>query len=158
MLVYLKLLETKDEEKFIKDNQYSFKFGAKQYFSEPEMEEQYDEPGEIIARETIYESIHRKESIAYQIMLEGETWHGSTSIEGTYSIDYLIGEEEYLGKGFGKRLIQTLIRKVFNETDAERIIVQPDKDNLPSRNTLLSAGFSYFEKDSIFIITRKIKR
>jgi GrpB-like predicted nucleotidyltransferase (UPF0157 family)/RimJ/RimL family protein N-acetyltransferase len=94
----------------------------------------------------------------YPHSLGGETWHGSTSIEGTYSIDYLIGEEEYLGKGFGKRLIQTLIRKVFNETDAERIIVQPDKDNLFSRNTLLSAGFSYFEKDSIFIITRKIKR
>jgi len=91
----------------------------------------------------------------YPYSLGGETWHGSTPIKGTYSIDYLIGEEEYLGKGFGKRLIQTLVSKVFNETDADRIIVQPDKDNLPSINTLLSSGFSYFEKDSIFIITRK---
>ena len=83
-----------------------------------------------------------------------ETWHGSLPIEGTYSIDYLIGEESYLGKGYGKETIRTLCSKVFKETDAKRIIVQPHESNAASRNTLLSAGFTYNDKNQLFIIER----
>lgn len=68
--IKLELLKKEDEEQFIKDNQFAFKYGAEQYFSEPEMEEQYEEPNEIISHETIYNSIHHKGSIAYRI-LEG---------------------------------------------------------------------------------------
>ena len=67
MSVRLELLKKEDEEKFIKDNQYAFKYGSEQYFSDKEMEEQYEEPGEIISRETIFNSIHHKGSIAYRI-------------------------------------------------------------------------------------------
>ena len=70
MSVRVELLKKEDEEMFIKDNQYAFKFGAEQYFSPSEMEEQYEEPGEIISRETIYNSIHHKGSIAYRILDE----------------------------------------------------------------------------------------
>lgn len=68
MLVKLELLRQEDEEQFIKDNQYAFKYGAEQYFSENEMEEQYEEEGEIISRETIYDSIHQKGATAYRIL------------------------------------------------------------------------------------------
>lgn len=68
MSVRLELLKKEDEEQFIKDNQYAFKYGAEQYFSDKEMEEQYEEDGEIISKDTIYNSIHHKESIAYRIM------------------------------------------------------------------------------------------
>ena len=68
MSVRLELLKREDEEKFIKDNQYAFKYGAEQYFTEREMEEQYEEEGEIISRETIIESIHREGSITYRIL------------------------------------------------------------------------------------------
>ena len=68
MSIKLELLKREDEEQFIKDNQYAFKYGAEQYFSQNEMEEQYEEEGEIISRETIYNSIHHKGSIAYRIM------------------------------------------------------------------------------------------
>ena len=47
MSVRLELLKNEDEEQFIKDNQFAFKYGAKQYFSQSEMEEQYEEEGEI---------------------------------------------------------------------------------------------------------------
>ena len=49
MSVRLELLKSQDEEQFIKDNQYAFKYGAEQYFSQAEMEGQYEEPGEIIS-------------------------------------------------------------------------------------------------------------
>ena len=68
MSVTLELLKKEDEEQFIKDNQYAFKYGAEQYFSEDEMEEQYEEEGEIISRETIFNSIYHKGSIAYRIL------------------------------------------------------------------------------------------
>ena len=32
----------------------------------------------------------------------------------SYGIDYLIGEEAYLGKGFGKEIVTLLVRKVFS--------------------------------------------
>ena len=70
MSVRLELLKERYEEQFIKDNQYAFKYGAEQYFTPSEMEEQYEEPGEIISRETIYNSIHHKGSIAYRIINE----------------------------------------------------------------------------------------
>ena len=72
MSVRLELLKREDEDKFIKDNQYAFKYGAEQYFSESEMEEQFEEEGEIISRETIHNSIHHEGSIAYRIMNDDE--------------------------------------------------------------------------------------
>ena len=68
MSIRLELLKPNDEEQFFKDNQSAFKYGAEQYFKEDEMEEQYEEEGEIISKETIYNSIHRHGSIAYRIL------------------------------------------------------------------------------------------
>ena len=83
MSVRLELLKKEDEEQFIKNNQYAFKYGAEQYFSQSEMEEQYEEPGEIISRETIYNSIHHKGSIAYRILDEDKPVGGIiVNIEG----------------------------------------------------------------------------
>lgn len=67
MSIKLELLKKEDENQFILDNQYAFKFGASQYFTKSEMEEQYEEEGEIISRETIYNSIHHEGSISYRI-------------------------------------------------------------------------------------------
>jgi len=72
MSIRLELLTNEFEEEFIKMNQYAFKYGAEQYFTNDEMEEQYEEEGDIISRETIVNSIHHKGSIAYKIMLEEE--------------------------------------------------------------------------------------
>ena len=72
MKVELELLKPEDEERFILDNQAAFNYGAKQYFSEKEMLEQFEEEGEIISRATIIDSIHREGSIAYRIKAGGE--------------------------------------------------------------------------------------
>lgn len=70
MDIRLELLKPDDEEQFIKDNQAAFNFGAEQYFNEQELEEQHEEDGQIISRETIIQSIHREGSITYRIIVD----------------------------------------------------------------------------------------
>ena len=68
MDIRLEILKKSDEEQFIKDNQAAFNYGAEQYFNKQELEEQHEEDGQIISRETIIQSIHHERSIAYRIM------------------------------------------------------------------------------------------
>ncbi len=90
----------------------------------------------------------------YDYVKGEETWHGSIPREGTYSIDYLIGEPEFIGKGLGKEIIKTLNHIIFSDSDAKRIIVQPEEENHASCNTLLAAGFDYDEENKLYMITR----
>lgn len=88
----------------------------------------------------------------YEYRHSGEDWHGSTDVDGTYSIDYLIGDTDYLGKGYGKAIIKALIEKIKMEKNAKRIIVQPEPDNKASCNTLLSCGFSFDKSNEIYVL------
>ncbi len=90
----------------------------------------------------------------YDYSQGGENWHGKIDISDTYSIDYLIGEEAFLKKGNGTKIIQLLTSKVFSETPAKQIIVAPEKENSASRNTLFSAGYSFDEENDIIMIKR----
>ena len=72
MNIRLELLKPQDEEQFIKDNQAAFNFGAEQYFNAQELEEQHEEDGQIISRETIINSIYQEGSIAYRIIADNK--------------------------------------------------------------------------------------
>lgn len=87
----------------------------------------------------------------YQYWKSGEDWHSNIPLEGTYSIDYLIGEQGYLHKGHATRAIQLLNHQIDKQADAKRIIVKPDDENQLSQRTLLSAGFAYDAKNKLFI-------
>lgn len=80
-----------------------------------------------------------------------EDWYGDTDLLGTYSIDYMIGEEDYLGKGIGKALIVLLTNRVFSLPECKRIIVHVDKENDRSRNTLLRSGYNHNEVYDFYI-------
>lgn len=84
----------------------------------------------------------------------GENWHGTIDTRGTYSIDYLLGEPAYLKQGLGAAMVQSLMDKVFSLPDAKQIIVQPESENVASCNTLLSAGFTYDSKNSLYVFER----
>lgn len=84
----------------------------------------------------------------YEYKLSGEEWHGDIELEGTYSIDYLIGEADYLKKGIGRRIVLELILLIRRENNAKRIIVQPEADNSASCATLSSAGFTLHDADN----------
>lgn len=88
----------------------------------------------------------------YEYKNSGETWHGDVDIEGTYSIDYMIGETNYIGIGLGKQIVKSLVDKIKLHNDAKRIIVQPEPENKASTGTLISCDFTFDEKNEIYIL------
>ncbi len=88
----------------------------------------------------------------YEYYHSGEEWHGNIAVDGTYSIDYLIGDTKYLGKGLGTATIKALTAKIKVQSNAKRIIVQPEPENKASCNTLLSCGFTFDESNELFIM------
>lgn len=86
----------------------------------------------------------------YDYALGEETWHGNMGVQDTYSIDYMIGESDYLGRGLGTSIVLNLVNEIRNNTTAKKIIVQPETENLASRNTLLSAGFLYDVENDVY--------
>jgi RimJ/RimL family protein N-acetyltransferase len=75
-----------------------------------------------------------------------EEWNGRkfTKRGEVYSIDYLIGEESYLGKGYGKELVKQLTDLVFS-LGASEIIVDPDKENAKSNGVLKANRYVFDE-------------
>lgn len=82
-----------------------------------------------------------------------ELWEGYTELGGSYSIDYMIGETDYLYKGFGKQIVLDLVEKIALHDDAERIVVQPEQENKASCGVLLSCGFDFDVEKGIYIRT-----
>lgn len=93
----------------------------------------------------------------YNCLAAEEDWYGDIPLDGTYSIDYLIGEEDYLKKGMGKQIINLLVEKVFSLPDSKRIIVSPDSENTSSRKTLESNDFVFDKKNDLFIRNKSSK-
>lgn len=90
----------------------------------------------------------------YLFSNSGENWNGDIPMEGTYSIDYLIGDMACLGKGIGKQIVELLEKEIFVIDDARRIIVQPEQDNAASCNTLLASGFTYDTINQLYFKNR----
>lgn len=67
---------------------------------------------------------------------------GAIPPAGSYGIDYLIGEEACLGKGYGKKMVAMLADKIFTFPDAQIITADIDKTNIASEKVLLSCGFT----------------
>jgi len=44
----------------------------------------------------------------------------------TVGMDIIIGEPDYIGKGFGTLLVKKFVEKIFEETNASKIIIDPD--------------------------------
>jgi len=121
---------------------------------------------EIRQRNTKYNFIHHYIVICdgkdigfcqyYDYSLGKETWHNNINIDNTYSIDYLIGEDDYIGKHIGTEMIKALNKIVFENTECKKIIVKPEIDNIISRKALLSAGYKYDDINDIFYIDNKL--
>ncbi|KUO70905.1 MAG: acetyltransferase [Clostridia bacterium BRH_c25] len=75
-----------------------------------------------------------------------EDWYDVTTQGDTFSIDYLIGNEAYLGKGYGKALVKLLSDTIQTVENAKRIIVQPETENLASNHVLVANGYVYDEQ------------
>jgi len=67
-------------------------------------------------------------------------WEFVKNKNESFGIDYFIGEEEYLRKGYGKAIIQKLEEKI-QSVNGREICADPSGDNAISVKTLLSSGF-----------------
>ena len=72
-----------------------------------------------------------------------ETWYEVIKRGDTFSIDYLIGNERYLGKGYGKAIVKLLTETVWQKEQVKQIIVLPDEDNHASNHVLMASGYVY---------------
>lgn len=88
----------------------------------------------------------------YACLDSEEPWGGYTEMGGSYSIDYMIGEIDYIGKGIGKEIVVLLIEKIKQHNDAKRVVVQPESQNKASCGVLLSCGFQYDKEKDIYVL------
>lgn len=72
-----------------------------------------------------------------------EEWYESPPPGDTFSIDYMLGEEAFLGQGYGKALVQAITDRAIREAGPARIIVQPEAENIPSNMALQACGYAF---------------
>lgn len=88
----------------------------------------------------------------YDCWYAKEDWYETETEGKVFSIDYLIGEESYLGKGYGKEIVKLLTEIISNIKTAKYIIVQPDNDNFASRAVLSANGYCYCQDNKYYIL------
>jgi RimJ/RimL family protein N-acetyltransferase len=79
-----------------------------------------------------------------------EDWYSVTQQNDTFSIDYLIGDEAYLNKGYGKAIVRLLTDTIRQKERARQIIVQPETDNHSSNHVLIANEYIYDEHNEYY--------
>jgi RimJ/RimL family protein N-acetyltransferase len=69
-------------------------------------------------------------------------WDGIENVTNkTWGIDMLIGEAEMINRKFGREMARQVIVELFAETDADRVVSDPHRDNWPCIIALKRIGF-----------------
>lgn len=82
-----------------------------------------------------------------------EHWYIADKPGELYSIDYLIGEENFLRKGYGKVIVNLLVGEIRKQCAKAKIVVQPEEENVASCRALLSNGFVYDSDKQYYILS-----
>ncbi len=61
---------------------------------------------------------------------------------GTVGIDYLIGNIEFLGKGYGSKIVHLLVDFIKSKNEYDYIVADPDAENVASVKVLENNGFN----------------
>jgi len=72
---------------------------------------------------------------------------------GTFGIDYMIGEEQFLKKGLGSAMIQLLIDLIKSNENVKQIFADPVKENKASIKLLEKNGFALDEPTGLYKIS-----
>lgn len=72
-----------------------------------------------------------------------EEWYSVNQPNEVFSIDYLIGEEEFLRKGSGEKIVALLIDKIYIPHSKATLVVQSENNNIASCKALMANGFEY---------------
>ena len=80
--------------------------------------------------------------------VKGYPWEHEPA--GTFGIDYFIGEETYLKKGFGNMLIKALVIHIMSHEQARRIIADPVPENQSFNRCVGKNGFELDEDTGLY--------
>jgi len=79
-----------------------------------------------------------------------EGWYTANGRGDTFSIDYMIGNADCLGKGYGKAMVRMLTGRVQRTEHPRRIIIQPDPANHASGGVLLANGYVFDKRQGYY--------
>ncbi|MHC5248751.1 GNAT family N-acetyltransferase [Enterococcus sp. LJL90] len=85
-----------------------------------------------------------------------EDWYEVNQPGAVFSLDYLIGAEQFLKQGYGRQIITALIEKL-TRLGAKKIIVAPEKENQASIAVLLANGFQWDSVAQYFVLDLLVK-
>ena len=66
---------------------------------------------------------------------------------GTFCMDLFIGEEDYLDKGYGTKIVKAFVNYIFNHFHAKKILIDPATDNLRAIRCYEKAGFHFLKNE-----------
>lgn len=75
----------------------------------------------------------------------GEGWWIEET-EGTIGIDQFIGEEEYINRGYGTRIIREFVKNLFENLNIRKVITDVDPYNHRAIRCYEKAGFKFVKK------------
>lgn len=84
---------------------------------------------------------------------EGFEWENEP--QGTFAIDYLIGEEQYLKKGLGSVIIQKLCQLISSNENPVQFVADPVPENADSIKLLEKNGFTLDQTTGLYKIAVK---
>ncbi len=84
---------------------------------------------------------------ARDLLEKEEVDYFTGSPPGTFGIDLFIGEEEYLGKGYGTEILRKFTRLLFEKYQAQKIVIDPNADNIRAIKSYQKAGFKFSRVD-----------
>lgn len=83
---------------------------------------------------------------------KGQLWDNEP--EGTFGIDYMIGDPKLLGQGIGKQIVGLISQKTIRDKQPVQLIADPnledDKLNIPSIRALESNGYHLDQKSILY--------
>lgn len=78
-----------------------------------------------------------------------------------YGIDLFIGELDFLGKGHGVIIVKKIVDKIFNDTNADAVMADPNAENLAAVSCFQNAGLKKVKRvmhDDKYILYMEIDR
>lgn len=81
-----------------------------------------------------------------------EEWYEVGTPGEMFSLDYLVGEDEWLGKGYGKAIVTALVDAIRQRHPEAAVVAQPELENAASCRALTANGFVFDEDKKYFVL------
>lgn len=108
----------------------------------------YDYPFIIYLDEIPIGYIQCSDLYAYRIKCKDPKGVFTEEDPGTFCIDLFVGEENYLDKGYGTKIVESFIKKIILDFNPKKILIDPTIDNKRAIRCYEKAGFKFLRYDN----------